>query len=163
MNFMIIGNKQTGVLLLEEDERAINLLLKKLSDAWARGDGESYGSVFSEDAHYVEAPGNWVVGRKIIAERHQKIFDTFFKDTRIDGKYETILRPITSDVVLVHGKGTVLFAGESEKNAAPNGIMTMCILKSNGIWQIASFQNTPTGKWRGIKFIWRFFKSRFRE
>ena len=158
---MIIENKEAGLLLPDVDKNAINLFLKKLSDAWARGDGESYGSVFTEDAHYVEAPGNWVIGRKIIAERHQKIFDTFFKNTRIDGKYETTLQPITPDVVLAHGKGTVLFAGESEKNAAPNGIMTMCIVKRNGVWQIDSFQNTPTGKWRSIKFMWRFFKSRF--
>ncbi len=159
---MIIENKEADVLLREEDKKAINLLLGKLSDAWGGGNGESYGSVFTEDAHYVEAPGNWVIGRKIIAERHQKIFDTFFKNTRIDGKYETTLQPITPDVVLVHGKGTVLFAGESEKNAAPNGIMTICIVKRNGLWQIASFQNTPNRTWRGIKFIWRFFKSRFR-
>jgi uncharacterized protein (TIGR02246 family) len=162
INFMVIENKAAQALLPGEDEKTINLLLEKLSKSWAAGDGESYGSVFTEDAHYVEAPGNRVIGRKTIAERHQKIFDTFFKNTRIDGKYEKTLQPVTIDVVLVHGMGNVLFAGESEKNVAPNGIMTMCIVKRNGLWLIASFQNTPTGKWRKIKFIWRFFKSRFR-
>ncbi|HEY2582267.1 MAG TPA: SgcJ/EcaC family oxidoreductase [Mucilaginibacter sp.] len=143
-----------------DDEKAIYGLLTNLRNAWAKGDGESYAAIFTEDAHYVEAPGNWVQGRKVIAERHQRIFDTFFKNTRIDGKYTTTLQPITSDVVLVHGQGTVLFKGESEKDADPNGIMTLCIVKRNQQWQIASFQNTPTGKWRKIKFIWRFFKSK---
>jgi uncharacterized protein (TIGR02246 family) len=155
-------NEETKVLLSAEDEEAINTLLNKLSVAWAAGDGESYASVFTDDANYIEAPGNWVKGRKTIAERHQKVFDTFFKNTRIDGKYEKTLRVITPHVVLVHGTGTVLFAGESEKNASPNGIMTMVIVKTKGQWQIASFQNTPTGKWRKIKFIGRFFKSKFR-
>jgi uncharacterized protein (TIGR02246 family) len=144
------------------DEKAISTLLDKLAGSWADGDGESYGSVFTEDANYIEAPGNWVTGRKTIAERHQQIFDTFFKNTRIDGKYKTILRPVTQDVVLVHGQGTVLFPGESDKDASPNGIMTMCIVKRNGQWQIASFQNTPTGKWRKLKFIVRYFRSKFR-
>ncbi len=156
--------ENTGEILLStEDEKAISILLDKLASSWANGDGESYGSVFTEDAHYIEAPGNWVTGRKTIAERHQQIFDTFFKNTRIDGKYKTILRPLTPDVVLVHGQGTVLFRGESEKDASPNGIMTICIVKRNGQWQIASFQNTQTGKLRKIKFMLRFFKSKFRR
>ncbi len=155
--------ENTGEILLStEDEKAISSLLDKLTSSWADGDGESYGSVFTEDAHYIDAPGYLVIGSKTIAERHQNIFVTFFKNTRIDGKYKTILRPLTPDVVLVHGQGTVLFPGESEKNACPNGIMTVCIVKRNGQWQIASFQNTPTGKWRKIKFMLRFFKSKFR-
>ena len=160
---MITKNTENEILLPADDENAIGTLLDKLANSWANGDGESYGSVFTEGAHYIEAPGNWVTGRKTIVERHQKIFDTFFKNTRIDGKYKTILRPVMPDVVLVHGQGTVLFPGESEKNASPNGIMTMCIVKRNGQWQIASFQNTPTGKWRKIKFMLRFFKSKFRR
>ena len=160
---MTIENNETGIRLSNADEKAIGELIKKLSDSWANGDGQSYGAVFAEDAHYIEAPGNWVVGRKTIAERHQKIFDTIFRNTRIDGNYTSILCPLTSDVVLVHGKGTVLFSGESEQNAKPNGIMTICIVKRNGQWQIVSFQNTPTGKWRSFNFFGRYFKSRFRR
>jgi hypothetical protein len=36
--------------LAPEDEAAIRALLDRMGQAWARGDGEAYASVFSEDA-----------------------------------------------------------------------------------------------------------------
>jgi uncharacterized protein (TIGR02246 family) len=163
INIMKVENKDLAALLPEDDAKAIYAVIKKLSDAWANGDGTKYAALFTEDAHYVEAPGNWVTGRKTIAERHQEIFDTLFKNTRIDGDYTTTFQLLTPDVVLVHATGTVLFPGESDKEEIPNGIITMALSKNNGIWQIASFQNTPTGKFRTFKFAWRIFRSKFRK
>jgi uncharacterized protein (TIGR02246 family) len=38
--------------LAPEDEAAIRALLDRMGQAWARGDGDAYASVFSEDATY---------------------------------------------------------------------------------------------------------------
>jgi hypothetical protein len=35
------------------DERAVRDLLRKLLEAWGRGDGPAYGALFTEDADYV--------------------------------------------------------------------------------------------------------------
>jgi nucleoside-diphosphate-sugar epimerase len=48
--------------LAPEDEAAIGALLDRMGQAWARGDGDAYASVFSEDATYDNAPGERVVG-----------------------------------------------------------------------------------------------------
>lgn len=40
------------------DERAIRELFEKLLEDWARGDGEAYGSRFTEDADYVAFDGS---------------------------------------------------------------------------------------------------------
>src|ERR1700761_694852 len=148
--------------LPKSDWDAINDLMIKMRDAWGAGDGKAYGECFFEDAHYVEAPGNRAIGRDVIAQRHQHIFDTFFKQTSIGGKYPNEIQPITENVILVHGEGNVLFKGEDSASVAPNGLMVMILLKRDGDWKIISFQNTPTGKYRGIKFFWRFLKAKFR-
>jgi uncharacterized protein (TIGR02246 family) len=41
-----------------------------MREAWARGDGQAYASVFSEDATFDNAPGQRVVGRQGIAASH---------------------------------------------------------------------------------------------
>jgi uncharacterized protein (TIGR02246 family) len=157
---MTIENNSNKITIAPGDDTAINGLLEKLGDAWARGDGQAYASLFLEDARFVGAPGFRLTGNKMIGEEHQEMFDGIFKFSRIDGKYDREMQALTPDVVLVHSYGNVFFPGESEKNAKSTGLTMICLLKRNGIWKIASFQNTRTGKFGGIKFIWRFLFSR---
>jgi uncharacterized protein (TIGR02246 family) len=111
--------------LAPEDEAAIRALLDRMGQAWARGDGEAYASVFSEDATYDNAPGQRVVGRQEIAASHQRIFDSVLRHTRLGSGYPVRLQPVTPEVVLVHASGAVLFAGEDEAKVPPNGLLTM--------------------------------------
>ena len=147
-------------MITDDDNALINLVLKKMTDAWSAGDGAAYASVFMQDARYIEAPGFRARGAKLIGERHQAIFDGIFKNTRINGDYPKSIQPLTSNVVIFHSEGNVLFPGETGKNLQPNGIISICLLKTGGEWKIASFQNTPTGKFRGVKFFIRFLRSR---
>ena len=141
----------------------IEALLKRLSDAWARGDGKAYGNLFCDDAQYVEAPGRRVRGRAAIAQSHQRIFDSFFKGTRVATPAPPVIRQIAADVVLVESSGTVIFAGEDETSVPPNGLMTMVIKRHAEGWCIVSFQNTPTGRLRSLRFITRYLASRLRR
>jgi uncharacterized protein (TIGR02246 family) len=149
-----------------ETEGAVIELLGRLRDAWERGDGEAYGELFSEDAQYVTAPGERMHGRKAISESHQRIFDTFFKGTKLGRNYPVRMDEIRPDVVLVEASGSVLFPGEDEQRVAPNGLMTLVVTKNDADWRIVSFQNTPTGRFRSFRFISRYLRSRvlpFRE
>ena len=141
-------------------EDAARELLLRLREAWESGDGKAYASVFSEDSQYVNAPGERVYGKKAIAESHQKIFDTFFKGSRLGRRYPSRFRPITPDVILVESAGSVLFPGEIEQNIPPNGLITLVVARQDDEWRIVSFQNTPTGRLRKVKFIGRYFLSR---
>src|SRR5580698_7171185 len=127
-------------------EDAVRAVMARLREAWERGDGQAYASLFSEDAQYVTAPGERMRGRKSIADSHQEIFNTFFKETKLGQGYPSSLRQITPDVVLVESAGSVLFPGESESKVAPNGLMTLVVARQDNAWRIVSFQNTPTGK-----------------
>ncbi len=153
-------NTSPPTIISKADETAIRELLANMAEAWANGDGHAYGELFRSDAHYVTAPGERVIGRQAIADAHQKIFDSFFRHTRLGAGYPAELQPLTSDIVLVHGSGAVLFRGEEETNVPPNGLMTMVVIKQNDTWKIAAFNNTQTGKGRNMKFFWRYIKSR---
>lgn len=139
---------------------AVDNLMIRLREAWNNGDGEAYAAVFSEDAQYVTAPGERLHGRKQIAESHQKVFDTIFKGTTIGRKYPRMVRAITQDVILIEAAGSVLFPGEVEDNIPPNGLMTLLVARQEDTWRIVSFQNTPTGKHRKVKFMARYLISR---
>ena len=74
------------------DEVAIRELFGLLLDDWGRGDGEAYGSRFTEDAEYVAFDGTRTRGRREIAASHQQLFDKFLKGTRLTGRFEHEVR-----------------------------------------------------------------------
>jgi uncharacterized protein (TIGR02246 family) len=143
-----------------QSEEAVRDVMVRLREAWERGDGQAYAALFSEDAQYVTAPGKRLHGRKSIAQSHQEIFNRFFKDTKLGRSYPNTLRPITSDVVLVESAGSVLFPGETESEISLNGLTTFVLARQANAWRIVSFQNTPTGRHRSVRFIWRYLRSR---
>lgn len=154
-------NVEHGIQITAEDEAAIGALLDRMGESWARGDADAYASVFSEDATYVNAPGQRGVGRQQIADSHRRIFGSVFRHTRLGRRYPVRLEPVTPEVVLIHASGAVLFAGEDEEKVPPNGLLTMVAAKRAGRWQLVCFSNTPTGKGRNVRFFWRFLVSRF--
>lgn len=147
--------------IVPADERAIRDLLGRMSSAWEAGDGAAYAAEFTEDARYVAATGARSTGREAIAESHQKIFDTFFKGTRLGSGYPAELQPVSPDAVLVHASGAVLFPGEDERRVPPNGLLTMLTVRNGDAWRVASLSNTPTGRARNARFFWRYLVSRW--
>jgi uncharacterized protein (TIGR02246 family) len=145
--------------LSPDDEAAIQDILRQMNDGWRNGDGQAYAAPFAEDADYITAPGERVEGRRGIAESHQRIFESFFKGTRLAGRMRS-LRCIAPGVVIVQMEGAVLFPGESDDAVPANGFVSLVILKEAGAWRIIHFQNTPTGRWRNLRFLLRFLRSR---
>jgi len=145
-----------------EQQAAINGLLLQMREAWERGDGTAYGSLFTEDARYVSATGTRTVGPDQIAASHQQIFDSFFAGTRVGSSFLSEFQLVSPGVVLIHGSGAVLFTGESEQAVAPNGLLTMVTVATDDGWRIASFANTPTGRARSARFVLRYLRSRLR-
>src|SRR5688572_28913625 len=65
------------------DESALRALVQKCVDGWNKGSGEAFAAQFAEDSYFVGSPGNYIMGREQNAAGHQRIFDTFFKGTRL--------------------------------------------------------------------------------
>ena len=158
---MITIFDQNRVKFPDEDKIAIDHLFDQLSDAWDCGDGEAYASLFLEDAVFVGVFGFRLKGRSIIKERHQDVFNGIFKYSRLESMCGKQLQPLTNDVVLIHSDGDIYFPGEVAANSNPSGMRTLSVVKVDGTWKVASFQNTPTGSFRHIKFVFRFLRSRF--
>jgi uncharacterized protein (TIGR02246 family) len=110
------------------DERAVRELFEKLLEDWARGDGEAYGSRFTEDADYVAFDGTRTKGREEISSSHQRLFDKFMKGTRLTGRIEGVKFPVPG-VALVHATGGTLMRGKTEPSPERDSIQTLVAVK----------------------------------
>lgn len=148
------------------DERAIQELFEKLLDDWGRGDGEAYGSRFTEDADYVAFDGSHTRGRKEISSSHQQLFDTYLKGTRLAGRVEStkFLRP---DVALVHATGDTVLRGKTAPSPERHSVQTLVAVREGDEWRFAAFHNgrvRPIGGgfgafllWALSDLMWKFF------
>lgn len=119
------------------DEAAIRRIVQSLADGWNSGDGAAFGAPFAPDADYMVWNGHTAKGRETIADEHQRIFDTIYKDTTM--KLEVVqLRFLRDDVAVTHTQG-----GTIGQETWPTVRPTMVLTKADGQWQIAVFQNTP--------------------
>lgn len=148
------------------DEAAIRDLLRSLLDDRARGDGEAYGSRFTDDADYVAFDGSHTRGRREIAASHQKLFDTYLKGTRLTGRIES-LRFLGPEVALVHASGGPVMRGKAEPAPERDSVQTLVATKHGGEWRSAAFHNSrvrPINRgpatfliWSLTDLLWRFF------
>ncbi len=122
------------------DETAIRGILMRLETAWTGGDGKKFGEEFAEDADFTVWNGMYLKGRKTIAEGHQHIFDTIYKDTKLRFNIRQI-RFLRDDVAVVHATGVVA-KKSAEFPATPMVVPVFVFSNENGKWQITAFQNT---------------------
>ena len=120
------------------DEAAMRENVKQLESGWNTKSGAVFAKAFAEDADYVVINGMYIKGRATIETQHQRIFDTIYKDTRINLTVKQIrfLRP---DVAVVHVNGHR--AGPT-KELTGDAILTLVMTKDQHGWTIAAFQNT---------------------
>lgn len=145
------------------DELDIHTLFARMVEGWNQGNGDAMAAAFTEHADYIVATGQHLHGRREIASVHQHLFDGFFQGTRLAPLQILGMRYIRPDVMLVHSTGSVLMPGEDENRVAPNGLTSVLLTRDNGAWEIAAFQNTPTGHLRTIRFFWRWITARLRN
>lgn len=123
-----------------QDEDAIRQSVQQMQEGWNTKSGALFAKPFAEDADYVVINGRYIKGQKVIAEAHQRIFDTIYKNTSISLKVERsrLLRP---DVALVHVLGRAE-TPQADGASKSDVILTLVMTKNSGVWQIAAFQNT---------------------
>lgn len=150
----------------QTDEAAIRDLFRRLLDDWGRGDGDSYGSRFTEDADYVAFEGTHTRGRLEIASSHQQLFDKWLKGTRLTGRIESVKFP-SPDVAVVHATGGTVMSGKTKPSPERDSIQTLVAVKRDGGWRFAAFHNThvrPIGRnlatvliWALTDLLWKLF------
>jgi uncharacterized protein (TIGR02246 family) len=126
-----MSNHDEKAELQMDDENAIRLLLVRLHDAWARGDGEGYAACFAEKSDYITFNGMHLRSRAENAKLHTALFRRVLRGTTLSAEIES-LKLLSSCVALVHTAG-----GGRKKS-----FQSYVLVKSGSDWLIRSFQNT---------------------
>jgi uncharacterized protein (TIGR02246 family) len=150
----------------QTDEAQILALFDDLLEDWGRGDGEAYGSRFTEDADYVAFDGTRTRGRREIAASHQQLFDKWLKGTQLKGRILSV-KFLGSDVALVHATGGTIIRGKTKPSPERDSIQTLVAVRDGGGWRFAAFHNSrvrPIGSnpaafliWAITDKLWRIF------
>jgi uncharacterized protein (TIGR02246 family) len=122
------------------DDAALRENVRQLETGWNSKSGAAFAKPFADDADYVVINGMQIKGREAIAQGHQRIFDTFYKDSVLSLSVKQV-RMLRADVAVVHVSGhlkSTQGAGAQEGDA----VITLVMTKENGAWTIAAFQNT---------------------
>ena len=126
----------------KQDDTQIRDLVKTMENGWSAKDGKLFARPFAENADYVVVNGMYIKGKSAIAEGHQRIFDSFYKETNIKTEVKSI-RFIRKDIAIVHVTSHMTGVSNNQK-VDTNSLITLTIEKSANGWQIAAFQNTQT-------------------
>jgi uncharacterized protein (TIGR02246 family) len=156
----------------QTDEARIRKLFGELLGDWGRGDGEAYGSRFTEDASYVAFDGTHTRGRREISASHQQLFDKFLKGTRLEGRILSIKFP-SPDVAIVHTTGGTIMRDKTKPSPERASIQTLVAVREGDEWRFAAFHNCrvrPIGRglagfltWALTDKLWRVFASQKEE
>jgi uncharacterized protein (TIGR02246 family) len=146
------------------DQAKLRALFEELLEDWGRGDGEAYGSRFTEDADYVAFDGTHTRGRAEISASHQQLFDRFLKSTRLTGHILSIKFP-SPDVALIHATGGTVMRGKTRRSPERDSIQTLVAVREGTEWRFAAFHNSrvrPIGKSAATFLIWAITDSLWR-
>ncbi|MDT7784331.1 MAG: hypothetical protein QOF58_2750 [Pseudonocardiales bacterium] len=119
------------------DEVGVRALFAELAEAWNRGDGAAYGECFTDDATYVAWVGTTYRGGKDIGRSHQVLFDTYLKGTKLTTEGDVDVRFYGEDTAVLTSRGDV-----GKKQSKGTKVQTFTLVRRNGMWKIAAFQNT---------------------
>jgi uncharacterized protein (TIGR02246 family) len=114
-----------------EDEQLIRALLARLSEMWAKGNGDAYAGCFTEDCDYITFNGIHLRGRAENAALHGALFRTVLRGTRLSADIESI-EFLAPGVAIAHT------TGQGRKRSYQTYVLT----KTGADWLIKSFQNT---------------------
>ena len=115
-------------------------LLAHLEQTWNRADGTAFGTVFTDDASFVDIRGAHHRGRTAIAAGHQGIFDTIYAGSTV-GLQVLQARELEGGVILAHVKGEIdAPAGPLAGRHAATA--TVVLVPRGDDLEIAAFHNT---------------------
>jgi uncharacterized protein (TIGR02246 family) len=127
--------------LSDADKVAIASLTQRVIAAWAYHDADAFADVFTEDGTMILA-GVYHKGRATIRDYMAGAFKGIYKGTQVTGK-PLDMRPLGGDAAILLSQGGVLEPGESEVSQSAAIRAAWVVVKQDGRWRLAAYQNTP--------------------
>jgi uncharacterized protein (TIGR02246 family) len=132
-----------------DDLAAIRNVLADLAACWNRADAAAYGTLFTDDADYIDVTGTRTQGGTAIGQLHQFLWERFLKGSILDVSSDADVQLITPDVAIVIATGAVRLAGQATASADRQSINTTMLIKRDGVWRIRAFQNSRVQPFQG--------------
>lgn len=123
-----------------DPDHDVHAVASVLTDAWNAYDGSAFASAFTEDADFVNIFGMHSVGRAEIARLHQMIFDNVYRGSTNTFTVEKTRR--AGDDAIVALVRADLHVPQGPLAGTVRTLATAVLVRDNGAWKIASFQNT---------------------
>ena len=119
----------------------VEALLNRMVAAWDAGDARAYAEEFTEDATYVIYAGIVCQGRAEIERSHVPVFETYQRGSRMRMRVLGARR-LSDDVVVVLTEGGL----GKRKPGKLNKVQTFTLVRQDGTWRCAAFQNTKKNR-----------------
>ncbi|MEU0743887.1 SgcJ/EcaC family oxidoreductase [Streptomyces sp. NPDC006134] len=132
---------ETTAAVTDEDKAAVAALPQRIVEAWAAHDADAFAEVFTPDGTMI-IPGVFQQGRDSIRAFMAEAFQGPFKGTRVVGT-PVDLRFANSESGILITRGGILAPGESEPSAERAVHASWVVVKRDGRWFLAAYQNSP--------------------
>ncbi|MBV2156598.1 SgcJ/EcaC family oxidoreductase [Kitasatospora sp. SUK 42] len=127
-----------------EQEKDVLSVPLRLVAAWARNDAEGVADSFTEDGILI-LPGDVLKrGREEIRVFMAAAYAGPFKGTGVTGAPVDV-RFASDDVALIRTHGGILAPGETEIAEELAVRSTWVVVRTDGEWRLAAYQNSPRG------------------
>lgn len=123
------------------EEAAVLDVLKGVYEAWDTHDADAFVAKYTDDASAI-LPGSYRSSRDEIRENMRAGFSTFLKGSTTTNKVLDV-RFLNEDAAIVITETGVLFAGESAVPDDRLAIASWVLVRRDGEWLLAAYQNSP--------------------
>ena len=137
-------NAYYGEFTSEQEKEALSVPLRLVA-AWSRNDADGVSSVFTDDGILILPGDVYKRGREEIRSFMAAAYAGPFKGTGVTGR-PVDLRFVADDIALIRTHGGILAEGETEIDPALAVRSTWVVVKRDGEWQLAAYQNSPRGE-----------------
>jgi uncharacterized protein (TIGR02246 family) len=123
------------------DEVSIRQHYQRMLDSWELG-AQAYADCFAPDATYIIANGMVQRGWQEIVEGHEIIFSAWARNSRLEGRIDSI-RFLTQDVAQLVAYGHIVYKDHRSSERNKRTIYSITARRDEDGWQFVSYQNTP--------------------